>query len=73
MSLWDAVDPYRVLSYRRMWLQPEEEMLPGEILTEHRRILDALESGEGRAALNLLQDHRARSEAFIAALTPPPA
>jgi DNA-binding GntR family transcriptional regulator len=72
-QLWDAVDPYRVLSYRRMWLQREEEMLPDEILAEHHRILGALEGGSAREALRLLREHRQRSQAFIAALTPAPA
>jgi DNA-binding GntR family transcriptional regulator len=69
-QLWDALDPYRVLSYRRMWLQPGDELLPEEILAEHDRILDALESGDGERALGLMSDHRGRSEAFLAALTP---
>jgi DNA-binding GntR family transcriptional regulator len=69
-QLWDALDPYRVLSYRRMWLQPDDELLPEEILAEHDRILDALESGDGEGALVLMSEHRGRSEAFLAALTP---
>jgi DNA-binding GntR family transcriptional regulator len=72
-QLWDAIDPYRVISYRRMWLQQDEEMLPAEILDEHRRILAALDDRDQRAALDLLRSHRERSEAFIAALTPPSA
>jgi DNA-binding GntR family transcriptional regulator len=69
-QLWDAIDPYRVLSYRRMWLQQDDEMLPGEILAEHRGILSALEAGEETTALARLREHRERSQAFIAALTP---
>jgi DNA-binding GntR family transcriptional regulator len=69
-QLWDALDPYRVLSYRRMWLQRDDELLPEEILAEHDRILDALESGDGEGALVLMSEHRGRSEAFLAALTP---
>lgn len=69
-QLWDALDPYRVLSYRRMWLQPDNELLPEEILAEHDRILDALESGDREGALLLMSEHRGRSEAFLAALTP---
>ncbi len=69
-QLWDALDPYRVLSYRRMWLQPDNELLPEEILAEHDRILDALESGDEDGALALMSEHRGRSEAFLAALTP---
>jgi DNA-binding GntR family transcriptional regulator len=72
-QLWDALDPYRVLSYRRMWLQEEEQQLPEEILAEHHRILDALESGVRDSALPLLREHRERSQAFLAALTPPEA
>jgi DNA-binding GntR family transcriptional regulator len=70
-QLWDALDPYRVLSYRRMWMQPDEELIPDEILAEHDRILDALESGDRAGALLLLREHRERSQAFLAALTPP--
>jgi DNA-binding GntR family transcriptional regulator len=69
-QLWDALDPYRVLSYRRMWLQPEDELLPEEILAEHHRILDALGTGDQAKALLLLREHRERSQAFLAALTP---
>jgi DNA-binding GntR family transcriptional regulator len=69
-QLWDALDPYRVLSYRRMWLQPDDELLPEEILAEHDRILEALESGDRDSALLLLREHRERSQAFLAALTP---
>ncbi|HEV2922648.1 MAG TPA: GntR family transcriptional regulator [Solirubrobacteraceae bacterium] len=69
-QLWDALDPYRVLSYRRMWLQPDDELLPEEILAEHDRILGALESDDGEGALVLMSEHRARSEVFLAALTP---
>ena len=69
-QLWDALDPYRVLSYRRMWLQPDDELLPEEILAEHDRILDALETGDQARALLLLRAHRERSQAFLATLTP---
>jgi DNA-binding GntR family transcriptional regulator len=69
-QLWDALDPYRVLSYQRMWLQPDDELLPEEILAEHDRILDALESGDGEGALMVMSEHRERSAAFLAALTP---
>ena len=55
---WDTLDPYRVLSYRRMWLQADEQLLPGEILAEHRRILEALESGD-RELVRLLLHERA--------------
>jgi DNA-binding GntR family transcriptional regulator len=69
-ALWDGLDPYRVLAYRRMWLEPSEDELPAEILAEHEAILTALEGGEGEPALRLLGEHRRRSEAFIAALAP---
>jgi DNA-binding GntR family transcriptional regulator len=69
-QLWDALDPYRVLSYRRMWLRPEEELLPEEILAEHDRILQALETGDQARALLLLREHREHSQAFLATLTP---
>jgi DNA-binding GntR family transcriptional regulator len=54
-----------------MWLEVDEQGLPREILDEHRRILAALESGETGAVLEAMREHRARSQAFIAALTPP--
>jgi DNA-binding GntR family transcriptional regulator len=69
-QLWDALDPYRVLSYRRMWLQSDDELLPEEILAEHDRILEALESDDQDSALLLMREHRERSQAFLAALTP---
>jgi DNA-binding GntR family transcriptional regulator len=70
-QLWDALEPYRVLSYRRMWLRPDDELLPEEILAEHDRVLEALESGDRDSALMLMREHRERSRAFLAALTPP--
>jgi DNA-binding GntR family transcriptional regulator len=69
-QLWDAVDPYRVLSYRRMWLDADEQLIPQEILVEHERILDALAAGEGGLALSLLAAHRGRSRTFLDALGP---
>jgi DNA-binding GntR family transcriptional regulator len=70
-QLWDAIDPYRVLTYRRMWLAEDEQQLPEEILAEHHRILDALGAGDQRRALSLLREHRERSQAFQAALIAP--
>jgi DNA-binding GntR family transcriptional regulator len=67
-QLWDALDPYRVLSYRRMWLADPERHVPAEILEEHERILAALESRAPERALLLLREHRARSETFIRVL-----
>jgi DNA-binding GntR family transcriptional regulator len=69
-QIWDALDPYRVLSYQRMWLQPDDELLPEEILAEHDRILDALGTGDQARARQLLREHRERSQAFLTALTP---
>jgi DNA-binding GntR family transcriptional regulator len=66
-QLWDTLDPYRVLSYRRMWLA-DPEHLPAEILEEHERILAALEGRAPERALPLLREHRARSETFIRVL-----
>jgi DNA-binding GntR family transcriptional regulator len=69
--LWDTVDPYRVLSYRRMWLRDDERMVPAEILAEHDRIVSAIESGRHQRALGLLEKHRERSEAFLRILVDP--
>jgi DNA-binding GntR family transcriptional regulator len=66
--LWDSVDPYRVLSYRRMWLGGDERLLPNEILVEHERIITALERGRGERALRLLEKHRRGSERFLKVL-----
>jgi DNA-binding GntR family transcriptional regulator len=67
-QLWDTVDPYRVLSYRRMWLDADEEVVPAEILAEHERIVTALEKRKHDQALRLLERHRARSETFLRVL-----
>jgi DNA-binding GntR family transcriptional regulator len=67
-QLWDAIDPYRVLSYRRMWMQLEEELLPEEILAEHRGIVEALEEMDNESALELLREHRRRSQEFLVVL-----
>jgi DNA-binding GntR family transcriptional regulator len=70
-ELWDTVDPYRVLSYRRMWVHDEEQMVPAEILGEHERIIAAIEAGQDRRALQLLEHHRERSETFLRILVDP--
>ena len=64
-QLWDTTDPYRILSYRRMWLDPDDNGLPAEILTEHERILEALDNGDIDGSLRLLHNHRRRSETFL--------
>jgi DNA-binding GntR family transcriptional regulator len=70
-QLWDAVDPYRVLSYRRMFLEGNEQLVPEEILTEHDGIITALELREPDRALHLLEDHRKRSQTFVTVLLDP--
>jgi DNA-binding GntR family transcriptional regulator len=72
-QLWATVDPYRVLSYRRMWLDADERAIPTEILAEHERIVVALESRQHDRALRLLERHRARSETFLRVLVDVPA
>jgi DNA-binding GntR family transcriptional regulator len=67
-QLWDTVDPYRVLSYRRMWLHADEHGVPAEILAEHAEVLDALVHGDRERALRLLAAHRGRSETFLTVL-----
>jgi DNA-binding GntR family transcriptional regulator len=71
-QLWDTLDPYRVLSYRRMWLEDPERHIPAEILVEHERILDALQRRKPDRALRLLERHRNRSATFLRALVNPP-
>jgi DNA-binding GntR family transcriptional regulator len=68
IQLWDTLDPYRVLSYQRMWLEDPERHVPEEILNEHERILAALEKRNARQALRLLEQHRTRSETFLRVL-----
>jgi DNA-binding GntR family transcriptional regulator len=70
--LWDTLDPYRVLSYRRMWLHDPERHVPEEILHEHKRILTALEHHDTEHALKLLEQHRERSETFLRTLVQHP-
>ncbi len=72
-QLWDTLDPYRVLSYRRMWLEDPERQVPAEILAEHEGILTALERQDTAGALDLLEQHRIRSETFLTVLVTPPA
>jgi len=67
-QLWDAVDPYRVLSYRRMWLASDERLVPAEILSEHEGIIAALERHKPERALRLLEQHRKRSRTFLTIL-----
>jgi DNA-binding GntR family transcriptional regulator len=68
VQVWDALDPYRVLSYRKMWLTEDELLVPNEILGEHERILTAIEKGKTEQALKLLEKHRNRSETFLTVL-----
>jgi len=70
-QLWDTLDPYRVLSYRRMWIEDPSGQAPGEILAEHGRILAALRRGNSVRALKLLERHRKRSETFLSTLVEP--
>jgi DNA-binding GntR family transcriptional regulator len=72
-QLWDTLDPYRVLSYRRMWLEDPERHVPAEILAEHERIVEALERHKTDHALRLLERHRTRSATFLRVLVNPPA
>jgi DNA-binding GntR family transcriptional regulator len=67
-QLWDALEPYRVISYRSMWQASGAEPAPTEIVAEHREIVAALESRETSDALRLLELHRRRSEALLLAL-----
>jgi DNA-binding GntR family transcriptional regulator len=67
-QLWDAVDPYRVLSYRRMWIEADEQLVPAEILSEHDGIIKALERHKPDRALRLLEQHRERSRTFLTVL-----
>ncbi|MCW3063789.1 MAG: hypothetical protein JWN32_961 [Solirubrobacterales bacterium] len=71
-QLWDTVDPYRVLSYRRMWLDEDAQLIPTEILAEHQRIVTALERRKPDRALRLLEQHRERSETFLKVLVDSP-
>jgi DNA-binding GntR family transcriptional regulator len=70
-QLWDTLDPLRVIAYRRMWLDSQEQLIPGEVLDEHRRILDALEKRNHERGLRLLAKHRQRSKRFLATLGDP--
>jgi DNA-binding GntR family transcriptional regulator len=67
-QLWDSVDPYRVLLYRRMWLDRSQWPLANEILAEHDRIITALEQGRTERALRLLEQHRGGSEVLLKVL-----
>ncbi|HWF54511.1 MAG TPA: GntR family transcriptional regulator [Solirubrobacteraceae bacterium] len=72
-QLWDALDPYRVLSYRRMWLDADDRVIPEAIVGEHTAILAAIDNEDPALALELLERHRERSETFIETLVAPPA
>jgi DNA-binding GntR family transcriptional regulator len=65
-QLWDTLDPLRVITYRRMWLDGQEQLIPDEVVGEHRRILTALEKRRYERALQLLAKHRQRSKRFVA-------
>ena len=59
------MDPYRVISYGRMWDGVQDELMGDQILVEHGRIVDALDRGSQERALHLLRRHRGRSQAFV--------
>ena len=67
-QLWDALDPYRVISYRRLWLASDEALVPNEIIDEHDAIATAIEKRKYDRALQLLDQHRERSETFVRTL-----
>jgi DNA-binding GntR family transcriptional regulator len=67
-QLWDTLDPYRVLSYRRMWIEDPTGEAPGAILEEHERIMVAVGRRRTDTALRLLERHRKRSETFLSTL-----
>jgi DNA-binding GntR family transcriptional regulator len=69
MQLWDTLDPYRVLTYRRVLGDYGDREVALEIIAEHDRIIEALEGGRPGAALKLLELHRGRSETFISVLS----
>jgi DNA-binding GntR family transcriptional regulator len=69
-QLWDALDPYRVLSYRRMWIEDPNGGVPKEILAEHERIVVALDKRRFERAAALLANHRRRSETVLRELNP---
>jgi DNA-binding GntR family transcriptional regulator len=64
-QLWDALDPYRAISYRSMWLAANDDHLPRAILGEHRAILTAIEQGKPNRTLKLLGRHRRRSGVLL--------
>jgi DNA-binding GntR family transcriptional regulator len=67
-QLWDTLDPYRVLSYRRLWLEDPDGRVPAEILAEHDQIVRALEQRQTERAARLLARHRTRSETMLRVL-----
>jgi DNA-binding GntR family transcriptional regulator len=67
-QLWDSIDPYRVLLYRRIWLDRSQWSVANGILAEHDRIITALENGRTERALRLLEQHRRGSEASLKVL-----
>jgi len=67
-QLWDSVEPYRVLFYRRIWLDGNERPIANDVLAEHDRIIAALERGRTDRALRLLEQHRRGSAASLKVL-----
>src|ERR1700760_194208 len=41
LRLWDVMDPYRVISYGRMWDGVQDELTGDVIPVEHSRLVDA--------------------------------
>lgn len=64
-QLWDALEPYRGLVYRRADLATARSELMPDIVAEHRAIVDALAAGDQRNALVHLRRHRQRSDEIL--------
>ena len=72
-QLWDAVDPYRVLSYRRMWLEADEQHHPPRDTHRARRHRVGPRKAQARPrALRLLNSTAIDREPSSASSSTPP-
>jgi DNA-binding GntR family transcriptional regulator len=64
-QVWDGMEPYWGVVYRRAELSQAWAELAPEVLADHQRIVDAITDGNTAAAMHCLAQHRQRSDAIL--------
>jgi DNA-binding GntR family transcriptional regulator len=64
-QVWDGMEPYWGVVYRRTELSQIWAELAPEVLVDHQRIVDAITDGDTETAMHCLAQHRERSDAIL--------